>query len=162
MGKRQQYCPSAYGILHIEMTMEFTFTSADIEKISAIIGSTPTADDNSWMWRLANPQTRQAQTVTIHNNVTFGRNGTGSLVVVQTIHGYFELHACSGFVVFEPDEVIFVSMKGDYLSSMVVGRQCTCSMFAPIHREILTMDFTELDPAILMSAMQLSLAEAAL
>lgn len=142
--------------------MEFSFTPSDIEKISAIFGGSPPDNGQSVMWRLSNPQTRQAQTVTLHNHVTFGRNESGSLVVVQTIHGYFELHRCTGYVIFEPDEVIFVSLTGDFLSSMVVGRQCTCSMFAPIHRDVLSMDFTELDPAILMSAMQLSLAEGVL
>ncbi|MCC6845403.1 MAG: hypothetical protein IT283_03700 [Bacteroidetes bacterium] len=141
---------------------DFTFTASDIEKISSVLGNASGNDGNAWTWKLSNPQTRQAQVVSLHNNISFGPNGTGSLVVVQTIHGYFELHSCSGYVLFEPDEVIFVSAMGDFLSGMVVGRQCVCSMFAPIRRKTLSMDLTELDPAILMSAMQLSLAEAVL
>ncbi len=142
--------------------MDFGFTSSDIEKISSILGCEPQCETDMWIWRLANAQTRQAQTVSLQNNIQFGRNEIGSLAVVQTIHGYFELHRCTSYVLFEPDEVIFTSITGDYLSSMVVGRHCTCSMFAPIHREILSKDLTQIDPALLMSTMQLSLAETSL
>lgn len=145
------------------MTMtDFSFTVSDIEKISSVLGEPYGNAGNVWTWKLANRHTRQAQVVALHNKVVFGPGETGSLAVVQTIHGYFELHRCSGYVLFEPDEVIFVSAFGDFLSGMVVGRQCVCSMFAPIRRETLLTDLTELDPAILMSAMQLSLAESAL
>ena len=138
-------------------TMKFSFQMADIKQISQIFGSKPSESDGQWMWHMQNAATRQQQTVTLHNNVKFGKHKKGSLVVVQTKHGYFELHDCTGFIIFEPDEVIFVSATSDKLSCMVIGRECTCSMFSPIRREILTADFSELDPAILMSAMQLSL-----
>lgn len=142
--------------------MSFSFQASDIKNISKIFGSKPVELENHWTWTMANPETRQAQVVVINNSVKFGKDHSGSLVVVQTKHGYFELHDCTGFVVFEPDEVIFVSATKNILSCMVVGSGCTCSMFSPIRREILTADFSELDPAILMSAMQLSLTESIL
>ncbi len=142
--------------------MSFSFQASDIKNIAKIFGSKPIELEGHWTWNMANPETRQAQVVVIHNNVKFGKEHIGALIVVQTKHGYFELHDCSGFVVFEPDEVIFVSATKDKLSCMVVGSGCTCSMFSPIRREILTADFSELDPAILMSAMQLSLTESIL
>jgi hypothetical protein len=142
--------------------MSFAFTSGDIEQISALLGSQPTVQEGAWLWQMVNPQNRQAQTVTIYNNVRLGGGQTGSIIAVQTKHGYFELHNCTHFVLFEPDEVIFLSAGPQVISSMVIGRNCTCSMFAPIQRELLHSDFTALDPAVLMSAMQLSIAEAVL
>lgn len=139
--------------------MAFSFTDEDIRRIADTLGGEPqTAGDETSIW-LTNPASRQSLTVNLHNNVQLGRERTGALVVAQTQHGYFELHDCTGFMVFEPDEVIFIASAGEYISSIVVGRQCTCSMFVNIRREILSTDFTRLDPRVLMSAMQLSLTE---
>jgi len=142
--------------------MSFSFQALDIKNIAKIFASKPIESDNHWTWSMVNAESRQAQVVVIHNNINFCDDHIGSLVVVQTKHGYFELHDCSGYVIFEPDEVIFVSESNDKISGMVIGSGCTCSMFSPIRREILTADFSELDPAILMSAMQLSLTESIL
>jgi hypothetical protein len=139
--------------------MAFLFTDEDIRRIAETLGGEPqTTGDETSIW-LTNPVSRQSLTVNLHNNVQLGKDRTGALVVAQTQHGYFELHDCSGFMVFEPDEVIFIGSEGDYISSIVVGGQCTCSMFVNIRREILSTDFTRLDPRVLMSAMQLSLTE---
>lgn len=139
--------------------MAFLFTDEDIKRIAETLGGEPqTTGDETSIW-LTNPVSRQSLTVNLHNNVQLGKDRTGALVVAQTQHGYFELHDCSGFMVFEPDEVIFIGSEGEYISSIVVGGQCTCSMFVNIRREILSTDFTRLDPRVLMSAMQLSLTE---
>ena len=142
--------------------MKFSFQLSDIKQISRLLGSKPTESESMWIWHMKNDETRQQQTVTLYNSVQLGKHKKGSLVIVQTKHGYFELHDCSGFVLFEPDEVIFISATSHKLSSLVIGRECTCSMFSPIRREILSADFSALDPAILMSAMQLSLTESIL
>ncbi len=139
--------------------MAFSFSSEDIRRITETLGGEPQASGDETSVRLTNPASRQSLTVSIHNDVELGKDHRGALVVAQTQHGYFELHDCTGFMVFEPDEVIFISTNGEYISSIVVGRQCTCSMFVNIRREILTTDFTRLDPRVLMSAMQLSLTE---
>lgn len=139
--------------------MAFLFTDEDIKRIAETLGGEPqTTGDETSIW-LTNPVSRQSLTVNLHNNVQLGKERTGALVVAQTQHGYFELHDCTGFMVFEPDEVIFIGSEGEYISSIVVGGQCTCSMFVNIRREILSTDFTRLDPRVLMSAMQLSLTE---
>ena len=77
----------------------------------------------------------------------------------QTVHGYFELHNVIRFVPVEPDEVIFVAEEGDRISGLVVGAGGTCSLFANVHRRTLTADFAALEPALLLAAMQLGLAE---
>jgi len=81
---------------------------------------------------------------------------------VQTHHGYYELHDISGYLVFEPDEIIFVQAEKNTVSSIIIGKLCTCSMYSNIRREILKADFSTLDNAVLLSAMQLSLAESIL
>ena len=142
--------------------MAFTFTGADIEHLSKILGGVAQEQEGILFWQLSNKQNGQALVLTIYNNVRLGREAEGALISVQTHQGYYELHSCTGFFIVEPDEVIFVSASEHFLSSLVVGSRCTVSSFANIRREILSADFSELDPAVLMSAMQLSLAESIL
>jgi hypothetical protein len=77
----------------------------------------------------------------------------------QTVHGYFELHGVTRYVPVEPDEVIFVAEEGERISGLVAGAAGTCSLFANVHRGTITADFGTLEPALLLAAMQLGLAE---
>ena len=142
--------------------MGFQFSDKDIENISEILGAKPEYIENAWAWRLLNKETKQSLVFTLYNNVMLGKEYKGPLVSVQTHHGYYELHDCTGFLVFEPDEIIFVQAKDDSVSSLIIGKQCSCSMYTNIRREILNADFSTLDPAVLLSAMQLSLTETVL
>lgn len=82
-----------------------------------------------------------------------------SVLSAQTVHGYFELHNVQRFVLVEPGEIIFVAEEGDSISGLVVGREGTCSLFANVDRRTLSADFASLEPALLLAAMQLGLAE---
>jgi len=139
--------------------MTFFFSPEDIQRIAEMLGTKPQSGDNEYAFNLTNPQNRQSLALTLANNVQLGGGVMGTLVVAQTQHGYFELHDCAGFMVFEPDEIIFVSAGEHRISGMVVGKQCTCSMFVDVQRENLSANFAEIDPRLLMSAMQLSVTE---
>ena len=60
---------------------------------------------------------------------------------------------------YEHGEVIFVRAEEEKVSCLVIGSNSSCSLFSNIDKSILKSSITELDPAILLSAMQLSLAE---
>lgn len=121
-------------------------------------------------------RTLDARTESVGNDATLtvlGSGGTPSVVLAlagvesgattvlsaQTVHGYFELHDVERYVVVEPDEVIFVAEDGERVSGLVVGSSGACSLFANVRRSTLGADPTELEPALLLAAMQLGLAE---
>jgi hypothetical protein len=137
----------------------FAFSADDIRRISEIVDVPTQSHDGEYLFSLSNSQTRQSLTLNVSNNVELGDDRRGALVIAQTQHGYFELHDCTAFLVFEPDELIFVSANETHISGLVVGKQCTCSMFTNVRRSNLSADFAEIDPRLLMSAMQLSVAE---
>ena len=139
--------------------MAYTFSSADIDLISKTLNSSAKSLERSWYFQMLNEATGQSLALTIHNDVQLDSTNVGSIITAQTQHGYFEIHDCSGFVMVEPDEIIFVSALGEYISSLVVGALCTCSQFANIRRSIINADFATLDTSVLMAAMQLSLTE---
>lgn len=139
--------------------MSYRFSEKDFQIIGDVLGVQGNSEENAIIWKMVNPESRQAQIISILNQVQYPDGSEGSAIIVQTKHGYFELHQCSGYITFEPDEVIFITERNEYVSGMVLGKQCTCSMFSPIQRDALSANFGELDPALIMSAMQLSLAE---
>ncbi len=141
------------------MQMAFTFKNEDIDRISGILGSKPEEYPEAWSWNMKNHETGQALIFTIYNRVKTGKENESNLVTVQTQHGYFELHSCSGFLLFEPDEVIFFNAEPDKVSCLIIGKQATCSLYSNIDRGLLNSDFASLDSPVLMSAMQLSLVE---
>jgi hypothetical protein len=144
--------------------MSFNFSTEDIEKISEILESPHKGGNGAWTWSLKNSETNQSVVFTIYNDTQLApaQGETGVLVSVQTKHGYFELHGLTGFLLFEPDEVIFVRASDDKVSCLVIGSNSSCSLFSDIDKSILKSNITELDPAILLAAMQLSLAESIL
>jgi hypothetical protein len=81
------------------------------------------------------------------------------VVSAQTPQGYLELHDVTAYLCIEPDEVMFIAKREDRFSSLVVGQAGTCSLFSNIDPSIIKADLTEIDPTLLMAAMQLSLAE---
>lgn len=139
--------------------MNFRFSDENIKEIASILDAEVENKDDSWTFQLHDSETRQSLVFTIYNDIDLGAENKGTLVSVQTQHGYFEIHFCNGYMVFEPDEIIFFEAKPDTVSCLIVGKQCTCSMFSNINRSLLKADFTSLEAPVLLSAMQLSLTE---
>lgn len=139
--------------------MAFSFTDDDIKTITKVLQTKPERLENAWSWHMENKHTRQSLVFTIYADVDLGKGRNGALISAQTHHGYYELHECHGYMVFEPDEIIFVNASKDRVSSLIIGKQCTCSMYSNISRDILSADFAALDPSVLLSAMQLSITE---
>lgn len=142
--------------------MSYSFTKNDIENISAMLGTAFDEFDRGWSWKLNNPSTKQSLVFTIYNDAQISDEKPGSLISVQTQHGYFELHDCSSFLLFEPDEIIFVNSNESKVTCLVIGKECNCSMFSNISKDILASDFSEIDSPVLLAAMQLSLTESIL
>ncbi|HPI20313.1 MAG TPA: hypothetical protein PKY56_08080 [Candidatus Kapabacteria bacterium] len=139
--------------------MSFFFSKEDVKKIEEVLETQAQEVENSFSWRLSNPKSHQALSFTIFNEVQLGGDSLGTLISVQTNHGYFELHNCTNYMIFEPEEVIFINQKNEVLSSLIIGKNCTCSLFSNINKHILNADFNTLDPSVLLAAMQLSLTE---
>jgi hypothetical protein len=142
--------------------MGYLFTEEDIKVISDTIGIKPKQFEDSWTWNIKDPGETKPLIFTLYNHIDLGAGKIGSLLSVQTRHGYYELHNCTSFMPFEPDEIIFMQSGIEYLTCLIIGKQSTCSLFSNIKRELLKSDFSELHPAVLMSAMQLSITESIL
>ena len=88
--------------------MKTPISQQDIDAMASLLDIVPVKQDSAWIWQMSNETSGQSQTVIIHESVDFGDGESGYLISVQTRHGYFELHGCTHFLLFEPDEVIFL------------------------------------------------------
>ncbi len=137
-----------------------TLTAQDIGIIENVLGPSQALDANSWFWNLRDASGRVlALTVSI---VEIGTESPTVVASAQTHQGYIELHDVTAYLCIEPDEVMFIAKQADRFTSLVVGKTCTCSQFSNIRASLIKADLTELDPTLLMAAMQLSLAESLL
>lgn len=134
-------------------------SARDIETISAVLGKPEESTTNSWFWNIRNTETKAVLALTVSDGVDVGNGEPSMIVAAQTYQGYIELHDVTGFCVIDPDEVMFITKREESFSCLVVGASCTCSQFSNIRTSLLKAELTEIDPAALMAAMQLQLAE---
>ena len=137
-------------------------TANDIEIITGVLGKTESADTNCWFWNIRNAESKAVLALTVSAGVDLGGGANTTIVAAQTQQGYIELHDVTGYLVIEPDEVMFITKSDETFSCLVVGASCTCSQFANVRTNLLKGDLTEVDPSALMAAMQLQLAESLL
>ena len=135
-----------------------TLTPQDIEAIEEVLGAAERPDERTWFWNLRHDASKRVLALTI-SVADLGDAQPSTVVSAQTYQGYVELHDVTAYMCIEPDEVMFIAKQQDRFGSLVVGKTCTCSQFGNIRASLIGMDLTELDPALLMAAMQLSLAE---
>jgi hypothetical protein len=139
--------------------MAICFNENDIKQISDSLGSTPQTLDGAYSWRLSNPETSQTLIFYVYEKLDMPDLTPISVVSVQTKQGFFELHNCTHFMIFEPDEVIFINLKHDTVSCLTIGKNATCSVYSDIDLQLLNADITKINSNLLLSAMQLSLLE---
>jgi len=141
------------------MGMKFKLQNNDIELISKTLEVEIEKGENSFSWKQSNEESGQSLYVTIYNGAPVGKNENGVLVSVQSNHGYFELHDCTSFIDFENSEIIFLHSTEEKLTTLVLGKNCSCNMYANISKHLFEQDISELDNSVIMSFMQLSLTE---
>ena len=56
-------------------------------------------------------------------------------------------------------EVTFISQCGNKLSGLTVEKQAACCLYANVDASLLSGDFTQLGPEVMLSGIALSLAE---
>jgi hypothetical protein len=138
--------------------MSFTFDKETIDKISSVLGTDPESSGDGWSWTLTDPHNPKPLVCSLYNQVKSGKSSM-TMLSVQTRHGYYEIHNITNYLVFEPDEVFFISSENEKISCLILGKEGSCSLYSNIDKNIINADFEDLDPALLLSAMQLSITE---
>ncbi len=142
--------------------MVFEFKQQDIKLIAKTLGVEAKAKGNNFRFELEHPESKRKLALEIYPNIKIGKQ-FGNLISVYTQSAHLQLHFCSGYVVSELlGEVTFIGEDHGKLSGLIVEKEAGCSLYANVDRKILSGDFTQLGPEIMLSGIALSLTESIL
>ncbi len=138
---------------------EFQFTEDDIKTISKVLGVEPVKRVDSYRFVVNNEAEKRKLSLEIYPDITIGSD-VGNLLSVYTMNSHIQLHMCTGYVPSESlGEVIFVSENQGRVSGLIVEKGAGCSLYANLESRILSGDFTQMAPEVMLSGIALSVAE---
>ena len=143
--------------------MGTVFTPAAIKRLESLFGVSARRMGTNYRFEIAAQgsagQSLRKLALEIYPDIRIGRK-KGNLISVYTEAAHVQLHFCSGFVVSEDlGEATFVGEHGGRLSGLIVERAAGCTICANVDRAILSGDFTQLAPEVMLSGVALSLTE---
>jgi hypothetical protein len=138
------------------------FGPQDIRKIAAVLGVEAKFRGNNYRLVLENPEAGRKLSLEIYPEIPLGKGGKkpGSLISVYTSTSHLQLHFCTGFVVSKMlGEVTFVAEHRGNISGLIIEKEAGCSLFANVVAEVLSGDFSNLGPEVMLTGVALSLTE---
>jgi len=138
---------------------EFHFTSKDIDIISKVLDVEPVKRVDNYRFVLENKKENRKLSLEIYPDIPIGSE-VGNLISIYTLNSHIQLHFCTGYVPSESlGEVIFIGENQGHVSGLIVERGAGCSMYANLDKQILSGDFTQMAPEVMLSGIALSVAE---
>ena len=143
-------------------TSKFVFTASDFTKLGKALGVEGKARGNNVRFEVENSSTKRKLAVEVYSNIPIGKQ-RGNLVTVYTHNAHLQLHFCSGYIVSEIlGEVTFIGEHDGKVSGLIIEKEGGCSLYANVDRALLSGDFTQLGPEVMLSGIALSLTESVL
>ncbi len=138
---------------------KFVFTAENINAISKVLGVKPIKRVDHYRFVLENKKDQRRLSLEIYPNISIGE-AEGSLISIYTHNTHIQLHFCSGYVSSESlGEVIFFAENSGRVSGIIVEKEAGCSVYSNVDASILSGDFTQLAPEVMLSGIALSVAE---
>lgn len=139
--------------------MEFSFKPSDIKKLEHLFGVTARPMGSNYRFEIAPQDPVRKLALEIYPSIPIGKR-RGSLISVYTTTSHLQLHFCSGYVVSEVlGEATFVGEREGKVSGLIIEKEGGCSLFANVDRSLVSGDFTQLGPEVMLSGIALSLTD---
>ncbi|MFN0157877.1 MAG: hypothetical protein ACKVRP_07380 [Bacteroidota bacterium] len=139
--------------------MSFVFRSGDVRKLQTALGVNATKEGTHYRFELVGKERARHLILELYSNIPIG-NKKGNLVSVYTESAHLQLHFCSGYVVSKMlGEVTFIGENSGKLSGLIIEKEGGCSLYANVDRSLLSGDFTQLGPEVMLSGIALSLTD---
>jgi len=139
--------------------MSFKFTDEKFRELEKVLETKFAKRNNQYRAVLLNKDLGRKLTIEIYPEMKIGEK-TGNLVSIFTPYTHSQLHFCNGFVASDVlEEVTFFAEFKGHLSGIIVERQAGCSIFTNVDANLLSGDFTQLAPEVMLSGIALSLTE---
>jgi len=139
--------------------MKSVFTENDIKKIAKILNCNWKLKEKNYRLTIENPDKTRKLVLEIYPDIQIGEN-YGNLISVYTENTHLQLHFCTGYVVSKMlEEVTFFSEKHGKVSGMIIEKEAGCSMYSNVDRAVLSGNFSNMGPEVMLSGIALSLTE---
>lgn len=139
--------------------MSFSFKPADIRKLSKVLAVEAKPMGSNYRFEIRGKDAQHNLTFELYNQISIGSQ-KGNLISVYTDSAHLQLHFCSGYVTSEMlGEVTFIGEYDDKLSGLIIEKEGGCSLYANVDRSLLSGDFTQLGPEVMLSGIALSLTD---
>ena len=139
--------------------MATIFGQSEVKRLEALFGVSAKAMGPNFRFEIVSPEAGRRLALEIYPGISIGRR-RGNLVSVYTDAAHLQLHFCSGLIISEElGEATFVGEHRGRLSGLIVEKAAGCTLFANVDRSILSGDFTQLAPEVMISGVALSLTE---
>lgn len=141
------------------MESKFIFSDEDINKITAALNGTHKRYKNHFRIEIKNVELNTSLYLEIYSNIDIGKE-KGNLISVYAPLAHLQLHFCTGYIISDVlEEVTFISENNNRLSGLTIEKIGGCSLYSNVNRSLLSGDFTQLGPEVMLSSIALSLAE---
>jgi len=138
---------------------EFAFHDEDINIISKVLKVQPVKRVDHYRFVLENTKDKRRLALEIYPDVPIG-DKKSNLISIYTQNTHIQLHFCTGYVPSTSlGEVIFFGENKGRISGIIVEKEAGCSVYSNVDASILSGDFTQLAPEVMMSGIALSVAE---
>ncbi len=135
------------------------FDREDYTKIEKLLGGKFEDCEQCRRMVLVHKEENRKLSLEIYSNIPIGEE-EGNLISVYTETAHMQLHFCSGYVISEMlGEITFIAEHHGRINGLIIERGVSCSIYSNVNRSILSGDFTQLGPEVMLSGIALSLAE---
>lgn len=135
------------------------FKSSDIKKLGKLFGIQPKVKGPNCRFEIKGNDVSRQLVLELYSQIPIGSR-RGNLISVYTPAAHLQLHFCSGYVISAMlGEVTFVSEHNGKLSGLTIEKEGGCSLYANVDRSLLSGDFTQLGPEVMLSGISLSLTD---
>lgn len=128
-----------------------------------MLGVSETRDGGMVRYSLEDEKHSRKLELEIHREIVLPPDmgdGPVTLISVYAANAFLQLHGCTGFIASEElGEVIFFARQRGSTNGLVIERGAGCSLYASVDDRLLSADFTQLPPEVMMSSVALSMTE---
>jgi hypothetical protein len=144
--------------------MACSFSDADIERIASVLGVPAKREGSLIRFALTDETSGRRVALEITRDVPLPKaldgEQTTNLISVYAASSFLQLQGCTGYITSqELGEVIFFARRGGLTNGLTVERGAGCSLYASVDDRLLSTDFTQLPPELIMSTVALSMTE---
>ena len=145
--------------------MPFQFQPADFDRIADALGAELVREGALVRFELTDEASGRRLAVELQPHVALPADAQeeGASTALVSVYGpaaFLQLQGCTAYVASaEMGEVIFFARRAGTTSGLVVERRAGCSLYANVSDRLLSADFAQLPPEIMMSSVALSMSE---